>query len=149
MEPQTLFVVCLACILLIIAVLVYIVFSTRAELRKYGALIEDNRRSIRRMGEDVDVVLAKISGGIKYKVDSSAVSILDLAEFKDLDPYIKAAYRRHIVDTLAPAIADAFNRAFKAKDLEGYLDKHDREIDSAVYELSQRIRKQGIASVMP
>lgn len=127
----------------------YLAWTTRSELKKQEALISENKRSIRQMGEDVDVMLAKISGGIKYKVDSNAVSILDLAEFKELDPYIKKAYRRHIVDVLAPAISDAFNRSFKAKDLQGFLETHDREISDAVYDMSQRIRKEGIVSVMP
>lgn len=144
--------VCTLCIFLIIAVVIvntYLLFTTRNELRKQQALINEQKSSIRQFNEDMDVLLTKISSGVKYKVDSSAISILDLAEFKDLDPYIKAAYRRHIVDVLTPAIADVLNRSFRGNNLEQYLEDNDAEISKAVYDLSQQIRKNGIKTVLP
>lgn len=116
---------------------------------KQKALINENKSSIKQINEDIEVIISKINKGVKYKIDSSAVSILDLAEFRDIDPYIKIAYRRHIVDVLTPAIADVLNRSFRGQDLESYLQTHDAEISKAVYELSKKIKNEGIKTLMP
>jgi hypothetical protein len=124
-------------------------FTTRNDLRKQQALINDHKRSIMQVSEDMDMLVGKISSGVKYKIDSSAISILDLAEFKDLDPYIKVAYRRHIVDVLTPAIAEVLNKSFRGNNFEEYLQEHDAEISKAVYDLSQEIRKNGMGTILP
>jgi hypothetical protein len=121
--------------------------SLRTNYNNQEQRIADNSKYVQQMSDDVDIVLKKINGGINYKIDSSTMSILDLAEFKDLDPYLKAEYKKYIVEVLAPGLMKGINKTMNDNDMRNYLEKHDQEINDMVYGIAKELQTNGVNSM--
>lgn len=66
------------------------------------------------------------------------VYIVDLAEFRDLDPVIKHMYKRYLVDIVLAALIKRVNEAFK--DMKhGVLDR-EHDIKREAYKTAREIR---------
>ena len=131
-------------ILIVIGVNIYMLFLTRRDLQNQKQMVHQNTTRMQEVTDDMDVVLAKINSGVKYKIDSSAVSILDLAEFKDLDPYLKDAYKRYIVDSLSSAFMKAINKTMSQNDMKNYLRAHQNEMDDMAYAIAKKLQYGGL-----
>lgn len=146
------FVVSFICVLIIIAVisLQFILLNqSRQQLFKQQNDLSEQKSQLMKMSDDMDVLMNKIGQGIHYKVNSSAISILDLAEFKELDPFLKDQYKRLILDTLVPAIMQGINKTAKDNNLEEYLVENDKEITDAIYNLAREIKDKGFTFPPP
>jgi hypothetical protein len=126
---------------------IYMLISLRTNYNNQEQRIADNSKYVQQMSDDVDIVLKKINGGINYKIDSSTMSILDLAEFKDLDPYLKAEYKKYIVEVLAPGLMKGINKTMNDNDMRNYLEKHDQEINDMVYNIAKELQTNGVNSM--
>jgi hypothetical protein len=145
-DNNVLFTVCFLCILVIFLVCIvnlFMLWNIRKEFLLQKNENRDNTMYVKQLSDDMDMIISKINNGIKYKVDTSAVTILDLAEFNDLDPYIKEAYKKHIVKVLTPAIMSKINKTMKQKELETYLKLHEKEISTQVYSIAKDIEYNG------
>lgn len=139
---------CILIILSIIIVQFVLLYQSREQIFQQQKEINDQKNQIMRMSDDMETIMTKISQGIEYKVNSSTISILDLAEFQDLDPFLKDQYKRHILDVLVPAIMQSVNKMAKENMLEEYLISNDKEISDAIYNLAKEIKEKGFAFSM-
>lgn len=145
-------VVSFICVLIIISIIVLqfiLLNQSRQQLFKQQQDLNEQKSKLMKMSDDMDMLMTKISQGIKYKVNSSAISILDLAEFQDLDPFLKDQYKRHILDVLVPAIMQGINKTAKDNMLEEYLIENDKEITDAIYNLAKEIKEKGFTIPPP
>lgn len=148
MGAEALFTVCVVCMIImfvVVAANTIMWYTTRNDMKKHQFQLDENTSYIKQITDDMDVVLAKIESGIKYKIDSSAISVLDLAEFKDLDPYMKTQYKRYILDILAPAIMKGINKTMRDNDLQTFMKAHDAQITEAVYQIAKKIQYNGVS----
>lgn len=134
-------------ILIVIGINIYMLFLTRRDLQNQQLMVHQNTTRMQEVTDDMDVVLAKINSGVKYKIDSSAVSILDLAEFKDLDPYLKDAYKRYIVESLSSAFMKAINKTMSQNDMKNYLRAHQTEMDDMAYAIAKKLQYGGLEAL--
>jgi len=142
-----LLVICFIIIFMVLGFNIYMLISLRSDYNNQEQRIVDNSKYVQQMSDDVDIVLKKINSGINYKIDSNTMNILDLAEFKDLDPYIKDMYKKYIVDVLAPGLMKGINKTMNDNDLRTYLEEHDKEINDMVYNIAKELQTNGVASL--
>lgn len=141
--------IALVIILTVVGINIYMLFLTRRDLANQQLQVHKNAVDIEQVNDDMDTILSKINSGIKYKIDSSAVSILDLAEFKDLDPYLKEAYKRYIVEILSSAFMKAINKTMSDNDIKNYLKAHQNEMDEMAYSIAKKLQYNGLNAVQP
>lgn len=149
---EYLFIVSFICVLIIIAIIVLqfvLLNQSRQQLFKQQQDLNEQKSQMMKMSDDMEMLMTKISQGIHYKVNSSAISILDLAEFQELDPFLKEQYKRHILYVLVPAIMQGINKTAKANMLEEYLIENDKEISDAIYNLAREIKEKGFTFPPP
>ena len=142
-----LLIICFIIIFMVLGFNIYMLISLRTDYNNQEQRIIENSKYVQQMSDDVDIVLKKINGGINYKIDSSTMSILDLAEFKDLDPYLKAEYKKYIVDILAPGLMKGINKTMSDNDMRKYLETHDKEINDMVYSIAIQLQRDGVTSI--
>ena len=150
MQPETMFVINMICIIVLFGALcvnMFFVFHTHSKVNKHAARLDNTDAYIKQINEDMSIALSKLEDGVKYHLDASSVSILDLAEFKNLDPYIKNLYKKHIVDVLFPAIMDGIKKTMKDEKYYDFLQQHEQEIADTIYDLAKRIKYNGIDSI--
>lgn len=121
-------IISLVIILAVIAINIYIVIKMNRNSSDIEALKNDTN--------------AKLN-----KINSTANSILDLAEFKDLDPYLKDAYKRYIVNILSSAFMKAVNKSASDNDVKNYLQTNQKELDEMAYAIAKELNTNGFASV--
>lgn len=149
---EYIFIVSFICVLIIVGVIVLqfiLLNQSRQQLFKQQNDLNETKSQLMKMSDDMDMLMTKIGQGIKYKVNSSAISILDLAEFQELDPYLKEYYKNIILDVLVPAIMQGINRTAKENMLEEYLIENDKEITDAIYNLAKQIKENGFTIPPP
>jgi hypothetical protein len=117
--------------------------------------LQDQSKTIKYIGKDItdlqnDVgsIKSKLKADLKKKVEKQAISILDLQEFADLDPAMKNAYKKYIVDMIMPAIMYSINEQFFKNNVDKQLSMYDDEINEFVYSLASDIKKNGLVTVM-
>ena len=117
--------------ILIIIIVVFINFIT--SMYNYRQT-RDNRAEIIKLNNDIADYIDYLEGAIKAYVKKSleyqTQNILDLNEFKDLDPQIKVLYKNHIVNELMPALTASIN--------DMYLKNKDKITDA---DISAAIKK--------
>jgi hypothetical protein len=84
---------------------------------------------------------------INSTASKTANSILDLAEFRDLDPYLKDAYKRYIVNILSSAFMKGINKTASDNDVKNYLATNQKELDEMAYAIAKELNTNGFASV--
>jgi len=99
--------------------------------------------NIQTLRDDTDAKLNKIN----LTSSASAESILDLVEFKDLDPYLKDAYKRYIVNILSSAFMKAVNKSASDNDVKKYLTDNQKQIDEMAYSIAKELQTNGLASL--
>ena len=80
------------------------------------------------------------------EVINNKINILDLAEFKDLDPYLKDAYKKYIVNILSSAFMKAVNKSATDNEVKKYLTDNQKEIDEMAYEIAKELQTNGFPS---
>lgn len=149
---EYIFIVSFICVLIIIGIIVLqfiLLNQSRQQLFKQQNDLNEQKSQLMKMSDNMDAMMTKIGQGIQYKVNSSAISILDLAEFQELDPFLKDQYKRLILDILVPAFMQGINKTAKDNNIEGYLIENDREITDAVYNLAREIKEKGFTIPPP
>jgi len=144
---DTLGIVNIVCVIILFAVTcgnIYLTLYTREIVINHASKLNDTDGYIRQINEDMSLLLSKIEDGVIYKLKEGSISILDLAEFKDLDPYLKDLYKKHIIQTLAPAIMAGIKKTMNDKKYYDYLKDHDKEITEMIYQIAKNIRYNGI-----
>ena len=84
---------------------------------------------------------------INSSSSASAESILDLVEFRDLDPYLKDAYKRYIVNILSSAFMKGINKTASDNDVKNYLAANQKKIDEMAYNIAKELQTNGFASL--
>lgn len=138
MEAKDLFIICMVCffiILMVIGVNYILWYLLRKDLQKQMVEIKSSKKQINQLSEDMDFVIKKIKNGLEYKIE---MNLLDLQEFKNMEPYLKEAYKKYFVSILMPAVMDYVNKNAKNKKWT------DNEIKDLVTKLSNEIRYNGI-----
>ena len=125
-------IISLVIILAVIAINIYIVIK-----------MNRNSSDIEALKNDTNAKLNKINSS----ASKTANSILDLAEFKDLDPYLKDAYKRYIVNILSSAFMKAVNKSASDNDVKNYLQTNQKELDEMAYAIAKELNTNGFASV--
>jgi DNA-binding ferritin-like protein (Dps family) len=69
-------------------------------------------------------------------------SLMDLSEFKDINPAVKTAYKKYLKDKVIATLVNGFNNTVKGDKIDVFLQQNDAQIstfiDKFVQELSQR-----------
>lgn len=112
---------------------IIITVNVNKQVVRQEHLINQNVSNIGRVSDDVELLASKFQKMLYSKLDASAVSILDLAEFKGLDVTVKARYKKYILDVLAPIMMDQINKSAKTVS--------DQDIAKMVYELAKELKK--------
>lgn len=73
----------------------------------------------------------------KKMLDGS--SIIDLAEFDNLDPELKKQYRKFIVNRAMPPLMKKINKAAEDTNLVKYLDKNEYEVNQYIKEFTDQV----------
>lgn len=117
--------------------------------------LQDQSHTLKYMGKDItdlqdDIgsIKLKLKEDLKRKVEQQTISILDLQEFADLDPVMKNAYKKYIVDMIMPAIMYSINESFFKNNVDKQMSMYDDEINDFVYSLASDIKKSGLTTVM-
>lgn len=124
-----------------------IMFVTRQEVDKQKTKAFETHQYIQDVNDNLEAIMIKIREGIHYKIDSSIVSIMDLAEFKDLDPSIKNAYKKYMLNEIIPAIAAAIKKEVQDNDIDGWIARNDTKIQEVIQQVANRIRYNGIGTI--
>jgi len=102
-----------------------------------------NASDIQALKNDTNTKFDKINSS----ASKTANSILDLAEFRDLDPYLKDAYKRYIVNILSSAFMKAVNKTASDNEVKKYLTDNQKEIDEMAYSIAKELQTNGLASI--
>ena len=135
MELEVLFIICFVCLIVMICVSItnaILTINTRKQMLIQEQLINQNMNNLGRISNDIEVLASKLQQGLRSRLDTSAISILDLAEFNDLTPRVKSQYKKYVVNILAPVIMDKIN---KSSD-----NISDKEIATAVYSIFKSLQ---------
>jgi predicted PurR-regulated permease PerM len=123
-------IICLVIILAVIGVNIYMVI-----------VMNRNSSDIKLINNKMDSRFAKINEAINNKIN-----VLDLAEFKDLDPYLKDAYKKYIVNILSSAFMKAVNKSASDNDIKNLLKANQKEIDQMAYDIAKELETNGFSS---
>lgn len=123
-------IICLVIILAVIGMNIYMVI-----------VMNRNSSDIKLINDKMDSRFAKINEAINNKIN-----VLDLAEFKDLDPYLKDAYKKYIVNILSSAFMKAVNKSATDNEVKKYLTDNQKEIDEMAYEIAKELQTNGFPS---
>jgi hypothetical protein len=103
-------IICLVIIVLIVGVNTFFLYLTRLELNRQKMDLVEKKAAIKNMNEDLRVVMDKLSSGLKWKIESNTMSILDLEEFRGLSKEKKRQYKEYVLGVLAPALIAEANK---------------------------------------
>lgn len=91
----------------------------------------------------VDAAAKKYDGQIKQLL-SRKMNLLDMAEFKDMDGYMKETYKKYIVDAIMASFNKKLNAIAKKANLQELLTKNSKELDNAVAQIIAQIEQMPI-----
>lgn len=93
-------------LLAIVGVLIYIYIA----VQKIKEQAESDRKDLYKLVLYVQLYDKVLYNMIRYIQGDKNFSMMDLAEFRNLDPSIKEKYRKYIVDTLMKKYVDFLNK---------------------------------------
>lgn len=66
-------------------------------------------------------------------------SLLDMSEFKGLDPTFKGHYKRYVVDELMPPLMEKANQVIKEEKINEYLKDNQDAIDRQIKDFTKSL----------